>query len=114
MRQASKDWVVIFGVEFWSLESVDIARVALRTRRLTIGSKSGPGAHEIAALDPTLGDPFREPPTGVSLGTCGTDIHGMKAIRWAVIPQIKVPTNPKELRTPSASSLLEPRAWRFG
>ncbi len=131
--KASKDWVVIFNVEFWSLEFIDIARVALRTRWLVIGSKSAPGAHDERPLIRRWVTRSYNLLLKFLWGFDGTDTHGMKAFRRtellpivekcrctgfvfdtefvlrcqrATIPKIELPTNAKELRAPSARSLL--------
>lgn len=131
--KASKEWVVIFNVEFWSLEFVDIARVALRTRWLVIGSKSAPGAHDERPLVRRWVTRLYNLLLKFLWGFDGTDTHGMKAFRRAellpivekcrctgfvfdtelvlrcqraAIPKIELPTNAKELRAPSAGSLL--------
>jgi glycosyltransferase involved in cell wall biosynthesis len=130
--EARFDVVVIFNVEFWSIEFVQAALPELQSYVLIIGSKSAPGADD---QRPWL----RRRITGAYnqlLRTVwayrGTDTHGMKAFwRRALLPLVQeclttgfvfdtelvlraqyaglskkeLPTDVRELRTPSYASL---------
>jgi len=124
--------VVIFNVEFWSLEFVNIALTALETRTMVIGSKSAPGAHDDrpfirSTITRTYNQLLR-----LVWGFDGTDTHGMKAF-WrepllpivtacvtagfvfdtelvlraqrAAISKLELPTDVRELRPPSSGAL---------
>jgi len=130
---ARYDVVLIFNVEFWSMEFVEIAMAAIQTRELVIGSKSAPGAHDERP-------PIRRWITR-SYNLClrwlwgfdGTDTHGMKAFRRealapivrachctgfvfdtelvlraqrAGVSKLELPTDVREIRAPSTQSLL--------
>jgi glycosyltransferase involved in cell wall biosynthesis len=131
---AVNDVVIVFNVEFWSIEFVAIAVAALRSRVLVIGSKSAPGATDERPW-------LRRAVTGgynrclrLVWGFRGTDTHGMKAFhREALVPivsqcrctgfvfdtelvlrceraglsRLELPTDVKELRAPSRLSLLK-------
>jgi glycosyltransferase involved in cell wall biosynthesis len=130
---ARNDVIVIFNVEFWSIEFVSIALAALQTRALVIGSKAAPGAHDDRP-------PMRRAITRMYnrclwllWGFNGTDTHGMKAFnRLEVLPfveqcrcrgfvfdtelvlrceraglrRLELPTDVRELREPTMGSLL--------
>jgi glycosyltransferase involved in cell wall biosynthesis len=133
IQSAIKDWVIIFNVEFWSLEFIDIARVALQTRALVIGSKSAPGAHDERPLGRRWVTRSYNLLLKILWGFDGTDTHGMKAFhraqllpivdqcrctgfvfdtefvlrcQRASIAKLELPTNARELRGPGARSLL--------
>ncbi|MCX6027122.1 MAG: glycosyltransferase family 2 protein, partial [Chloroflexi bacterium] len=131
--QARNDVVIVFNVEFWSLEFVEIALAALQTREMVIGSKSAPGAHdERPALRRLITRTYN-----LMLhwlwGFDGTDTHGMKAFhrrtlapivevcrssgfvfdtelvlraQRAGVSKIELPTDARELRAPSNRSLF--------
>lgn len=124
--------VVIFNVEFWSVEFVRIALAALETRKLVIGSKSAPGAHDDRPfVRRTVTRSYNRLLRAV-WGFDGTDTHGMKAF-WreallpivtacvtggfvfdtemvlraqrAAIPRLELPTDVHEVRAPGVGSL---------
>lgn len=129
---ARNDIVVIFNIEFWSAEFVQIALTALRTRDFVVGSKAAPGAHDQRPwLRHTITRSYNQMLRWV-WGFDGTDTHGMKAFwRFSVAPlvrecrtdafifdtelvlraqraglsKIEIPTDVIELRAPSYSSL---------
>ncbi|HLC34723.1 MAG TPA: glycosyltransferase family 2 protein [Anaerolineales bacterium] len=131
--QARNDVVIVFNVEFWSLEFVDIALAALQTREMVIGSKSAPGAHdERPALRRTITRTYNLMLRWL-WGFDGTDTHGMKAFHRAAlapivevcrssgfvfdtelvlraqragVSKIELPTDARELRAPSNRSLF--------
>jgi len=130
---ARNDVVIVFNVEFWSLEFVEIALAALQTRDMVIGSKSAPGAHdERPWLRRTITRTYNLM-LHLLWGFDGTDTHGMKAFhRAALAPiaqacrssgfvfdtelvlraqraglsKIELPTDAKELRAPTTRSLF--------
>ena len=131
--EAGRDLVVIFNVEFWSIEFVAIAVAALQTRVLVIGSKSAPGAHDDRPLLRRLITHAYNRCLRVLWGFRGTDTHGMKAFhRVQVAPivqecrcsgfvfdtelvlrcqraglrSLELPTDAREVRAPSLPALL--------
>jgi glycosyltransferase involved in cell wall biosynthesis len=133
IRQARHEIVVIFNVEFWSLEFVTIALTALRTRDLVIGSKSAPGATDDRPRIRRVITKSYNRTLRFLWGFSGTDTHGMKAFhRIALLPfvescvctgfvfdtelvlraeraglkRLELPTDVKELRAPSSLSLI--------
>lgn len=130
--EAKNDLVVIFNVEFWNIEFVEIALTALRSRTLVIGSKSAPGAHDDRpflrrSITKTYNQVLR-----LLWRFDGTDTHGMKAFwrdallpvaascktgSWVFdtefvlraqrsnLPKLELPTDARELRAPSYASL---------
>jgi hypothetical protein len=131
--QARNDVVIVFNVEFWSLEFVEIALTALHTREMVIGSKSAPGSHdERPALRRLITRTYNLVLHWL-WGFDGTDTHGMKAFRRETlapivavcrssgfvfdtelvlraqrrgISKIELPTDVRELRAPSTQSLF--------
>jgi glycosyltransferase involved in cell wall biosynthesis len=131
--EARHDLVIIFNVEFWSIEFVSIAVAALQTRVLVIGSKSAPGAHDDRPVLRRLITRAYNVCLRAIWGFRGTDTHGMKAFhRLQVAPiveecqcsgfvfdtelvlrceraglrRLELPTDVKEVRAPSLSSLI--------
>ncbi len=130
---ATNEVVVVFNVEFWSIEFVEIALAALRSRTLVIGSKSAPGADDERPLLRRTITAAYNVMLKVLWGFDGTDTHGMKAFwrlpllpvvescqtrSWvfdtemvlraqrAGITRIELPTNVREVRSPSNISLF--------
>jgi glycosyltransferase involved in cell wall biosynthesis len=131
---AAHDVVVIFNVEFWSVEFVTIALAALQTRSLVIGSKSAPGATDDRPRLRRFITRSYNRSLRVLWGFTGTDTHGMKAFhRVDVVPlalacrctgfvfdtelvlrceraglrRLELPTDVREIRAPSSVSLLK-------
>lgn len=133
IMDAHRDVIVIFNVEFWSIEFVDIALTALQTRHLVIGSKSAPGARDDRPFVRRFITRAYNRCLWILWGFSGTDTHGMKAFsRDAVLPlasrcvcqgfvfdtelvlraeraglrRLELPTDVREVRAPSGRSLL--------
>lgn len=125
--------MIVFNVEFWSLEFVEIALAALQTREMVIGSKSAPGAHDERPALRRLITRTYNLMLHWMWGFDGTDPHGMKAFRRgalapivevcrssgfvfdtelvlraqrAGVSKIELPTDARELRAPSNRSLF--------
>jgi glycosyltransferase involved in cell wall biosynthesis len=130
---ATRDIVIVFNVEFWSLEFVEIALAALQTRTLVIGSKSAPGAHDERPFLRRFVTRSYNTFLRFAWGFDGTDTHGMKAFHRVPIMRIaescrctgfvfdtelvlrcqregiqklELPTDAREVRSPSPSSLM--------
>jgi glycosyltransferase involved in cell wall biosynthesis len=130
--RAQHDIVVIFNVEFWSIEFVRIAMAALQSRSLVIGSKSAPGAHDTRPFVRRLVTHSYNQVLRWIWGFDGTDTHGMKAFwRAHLLPivgqcvtggfvfdtelvlraqrrglsKLELPTNAEEKRAPTYRSL---------
>lgn len=87
--QAQHDIVVIFNIEFWSIEFVRIAMAALQSRSLVIGSKSAPGAHDTRPFARRLVTQSYNQILRWIWGFDGTDTHGMKAFwRDRLLPTV--------------------------
>jgi glycosyltransferase AglD len=131
--RACHDVIVIFNVEFWSIEFVSIALAALQTRELVIGSKSAPGATDDRPLLRRVITRSYNQCLRIGWGFSGTDTHGMKAFRRSVVAPIaeacrctgfvfdtelvlrceraglkrlELPTDVREIRPPSMRSLF--------
>jgi glycosyltransferase involved in cell wall biosynthesis len=131
--RALHDIVVIFNIEFWSIEFVRIAMAALQSRSLVIGSKSAPGAHDTRPFARRLLTRTYNQLLRWIWGFDGTDTHGMKAFwrddllpivdrcvtRGFVfdtelvlraqrrgVPKLELPTDAEEKRAPTFRSLL--------
>lgn len=125
--------VVIFNVEFWSVEFVEKALVALRHATLVVGSKSAHGAFDGRSIMRRGITRAYNMILRMVWGFKGTDTHGMKAFwRGHILPIVKqcktrgfvfdtelvlrseragiatteLPTDVKEVRPPSLPSLL--------
>ncbi len=132
--EAANEVVVIFNLEFWSVEFIEIALAALRSRTLVIGSKSAPGADDERPLARRLVTYFYNRMLGLIWRFDGTDTHGMKAFwRKPLLPiveqcvtsgwvfdtelviraqraglsRLELPTDVVEIRAPSAASLIQ-------
>jgi len=88
IARARHEVVVIFNVEFWSIEFVAIALTALQTRELVIGSKSAPGAADDRPLLRRAITRSYNRCLRIGWGFSGTDTHGMKAFRRSVVAPI--------------------------
>lgn len=125
--------VVIFNVEFWSMEFVRIALAALETRTMVIGSKSAPGAYDDRPFVRLTITRAYNRLLRLAWGFDGTDTHGMKAFwREALLPivtecvtggwvfdtelvlraqragisKLELPTDVREVRAPNNAALL--------
>jgi glycosyltransferase involved in cell wall biosynthesis len=132
IMRSQHEVIVIFNVEFWSIEFVKIAIAALESRSLVIGSKSAPGAYDERPLVRRLVTRSYNQMLRWIWGLDGTDTHGMKAFwRDRVAPiaaqcvtsgfvfdtelvlraqrsglsRLELPTNVREKRQPSYQSL---------
>jgi glycosyltransferase involved in cell wall biosynthesis len=126
------DIVVVFNIEFWSIEFVRIAMAALQSRSLVIGSKSAPGAQDTRPFIRRLVTRSYNQILRWIWGFDGTDTHGMKAFwREHLLPivsqcvtggfvfdtelvllaqrsglsKLELPTNAEEQRAPTYRSL---------
>src|SRR5262245_3351139 len=131
--RAAHDVVVIFNVEFWSVEFIDIALSALKTRALVVGSKSAPGANDDRGLIRRIVTRSYNRMLRWVWGFDGTDTHGMKAFwRLPLLPiveacvttggvfdtelvlraqrhglsRLELPTDVREVRPPTSGTLL--------
>jgi glycosyltransferase involved in cell wall biosynthesis len=87
---AAHDVVTVFNVEFWSVEFIDIALSALKTRSLVIGSKSAPGASDDRGLLRRAVTSSYNRMLRWIWGFDGTDTHGMKAFwRAPLVPMVE-------------------------
>lgn len=132
IQSASNDVIIIFNVEFWNTEFVDISLAALRSRTIVIGSKSAPGAFDERPFLRRLVTKSYNMMLRLIWGFDGTDTHGMKAFwrtpllsvveeckttSWvfdtefviraqrAGHSKIELPTDVQEIRAPSVGSL---------
>jgi glycosyltransferase involved in cell wall biosynthesis len=124
--------VVVFNVDFWSLDFLERSLVQLRTATLVVGSKAAAGAHDQRPLSRRLVTRAYNRVLRLLWGFEGTDTHGMKAfLREPMLPlaaqcstrhfifdtelvlraqraglqRVELPTDVEELRAPSWKSL---------
>ena len=130
--KAENEVVVIFNVEFWSVDFLHSALPLLGTHDLVIGSKAAPGAHDERPWLRRMVTRSFNLILALACGLEGTDTHGMKAF-WrrkfaplaeacvtdgfvfdtelvlraqrAGLSKCELPTDVREMRAPSARSL---------